>query len=353
MNKTLQAKEILNKHILRQRKLKQLRLPSERALAEQLGYSRATIGKALGVLEGEGVILRKRGAGAFIVDSKKTHTMTIAIALRNAYNFSDLHFRMIVEEITKKAKENNVQVKIYDHLSISFKNDPDKNSLIQDIRSGDIDGVLIASRMPISIISKIREICPAVLINNIFGDGNEVPCVSCDYFQVGFLAGKYLLENGHRKIAYVTEDTSHPESTFDFSGLKAACTMAGVEISKDDILDTLQDLNTFRERVVNFFKDSDYTACFVRRTKYAARMIPILQNNGIKVPENLSIIASGTCSYPVNGIKLSIIDNQLDKMCHTGLDILYNLINNDKTEGGIALLEPKLLKHDSCRNVHN
>lgn len=42
------------------------RLPSERALAEELGVSRATIVSALHLLRGEGLIETRRGAGSWV-----------------------------------------------------------------------------------------------------------------------------------------------------------------------------------------------------------------------------------------------------------------------------------------------
>ncbi|HET8651832.1 MAG TPA: winged helix-turn-helix domain-containing protein [Gaiellaceae bacterium] len=42
------------------------RLPSERALAEESGVSRATIVSALHLLRGEGLIETRRGAGSWV-----------------------------------------------------------------------------------------------------------------------------------------------------------------------------------------------------------------------------------------------------------------------------------------------
>jgi DNA-binding GntR family transcriptional regulator len=42
------------------------KLPSERALIRQYGVSRATAAKVLSTLESEGLIVRRRGAGAFV-----------------------------------------------------------------------------------------------------------------------------------------------------------------------------------------------------------------------------------------------------------------------------------------------
>ena len=118
MNKTLEAKEILGKHIDSQRSAKQFRLPAERLLANQLGFSRATIGKALGILEGEGVIFRKKGSGTFIKRESEEKTLTIALVMRTTYHYTGSHFRLIVEEVSKYAERNNIFIQIFDRCLI-------------------------------------------------------------------------------------------------------------------------------------------------------------------------------------------------------------------------------------------
>lgn len=46
-------------------------LPTEQALAAEHGVSRVTIRRALGALEEEGLIVRRRGAGTFLADAKR------------------------------------------------------------------------------------------------------------------------------------------------------------------------------------------------------------------------------------------------------------------------------------------
>lgn len=353
MNKSLRAKEILGKHISRQRLARQFQLPPERELAKQLGYSRATVSKALGVLEGEGVIFRKKGSGTFITAHNCEHTLTIAVIMRNAYEYTDIHFRPIIEETQSYAEKNRICIQIYDHAVDIFKKDPDNNPLIQAIRNKMVDGVLVISRMPISILSKISALCPVVSINNPLGDGEEIPCVSCNYFLGGFLAGKYLFEKGHRKVAYITEDHNN-ESVLEFSGFKAAMDICGVKLTKYDFLETKKNPNIFNRRVIAFFKKSNYTACFFRHINYVSRMISPLENNGIKVPENLSVITAGDRNNcKVNKLNLTIIDNRLIEACDIGLRMLQDMtVNNNKVKGGIKLLTPHIIENDSVIDLN-
>ena len=230
-----------------------------------------------------------------------------------------------------------------------FKKNPDDNPLLSAINNKVIDGVLIGSRMPLTIVSKINTLCPVVSVNNIFGSG-EIPAVSCDYFHIGFLAGQYLIEKGHRKVAYLTDSISHPETPFEFSGFKLAVEMSGGTINKADILDTKRNTSVVNRRVVNFFKNSSYTACFQRHSFYASRVISALQNSGIRVPEDISIISGGNYRNGTQSdLKLTIVDNQLKGMFKSGLDILHNIIkkHNKKNKGGIKLLTPEIVENNS------
>ena len=345
MIKASQAKNVLMDYVERHRALKKYKLPSERVLANELGYSRGTIGKALGVLEGEGVIERKHGSGTFITPNGQKHTIKIAVVMRNAYQCTDSHFRFIVEQISKYAEENNIYIQIFDRVKDMFDIRSEYNPLTEAIRNRIIDGTLVVSRVPLSIISRISSISPTVSINNTFGDGHEVPCISCDYFRSGFLAGKYLLEKGHRKIAFITTNREHPESELDFSGLSCALEMANIKLSEDDVLETGYNQNTFSARTVKFFSSGKYTACFIRNSLNATRVQSLLQNKLLNTPDGLTIVANGNYKSNIgvnNSQRIIIVDNRLDEMCKLGLEILTRRIMGKEHFCGLKLVLPKL-----------
>ena len=82
-------------------------------------------------------------------------------------------------------------------------------------------------------------------------------------------------------------------------------------------------------------------------------MISVLQNNGVKVPDDLSVITSGNYSGgQSNKVKLTVIDNQLAEMCRIGLQTMQDILNNNKIKSGLRLLTPKIFENASVINFN-
>ncbi|MBQ9501885.1 MAG: LacI family DNA-binding transcriptional regulator [Lentisphaeria bacterium] len=323
------------------------RLPAERVLAGRLGCSRSTVVKVLNDLESEGFIERKVGSGTYLKSpDERSRQICIAVVMRNIFYRSDEHFRKLLDEISRLARERGIAIRIFDNVRETFPRDPAGNPLVSAIGKHEIHGVLIISRLPLSITSALCALSPTVAVNNIFGDGSEVPCVSCDYFRTGFLAGKYLIDRGHRKVAYVTDDLTHQESSVEFSGFQAVLETAGVSLSERDILETRQNSEIMKERIITFFKNSGYTACFMRNAARVANMMLALKSGGIRCPEDLEIVVSGNYgNYARHRWSLAVIDTRLDDMCRIGLERLSSLIAGRPVHGrNLTLLTPHFVE---------
>ena len=351
--KTVQIKKHLIDYINKCRENGKNRLPSERALVAELGYSRATIGKVLGVLESEGELIRKKGSGTFITKVKKDKGKTVALLLRKAYHKGQDHFKYIIDRLSEYAEEHGIYIQIFDQLVDMFERDGDNNQLLRAIDSKLFDGVLFVSRMPVSIINKINSRVPAVAINNIFGDGSELPYVSCDYFQAGFMGFKHLLDKGHKDIVYLTTDTSHTEFYFELSGAKAAYQSMGIPFERCVVLNTTRDLSYFNKYVIDFFADSKCTACFLRSEEAARRLISVLRSINIDVPKDLSLVTVGDyVKVNHHSLDLTVIDNHLGHMAVHGMSSLLKLINGEKMQKKIVLLEPDIIERNSVTDIN-
>ena len=78
-----------------------VRLPPERHLTDELGMSRATLRKALGALERDGVIWRHVGKGTFIADGSPQAPTSAMVELgRQLTPFRMMRARMAIEPAT-------------------------------------------------------------------------------------------------------------------------------------------------------------------------------------------------------------------------------------------------------------
>ena len=335
-------------YIRHYRSSRQIRLPTERQLALELGCSRSTVGKALGVLAAEGIIDRRPNSGSYI-NQVSPVCATIAVLLRNTYQCTDAYFRLVIDTLSSYAEHLGLQIKIYDHLSASFEKPGFFEQFSSLIEDGSISGLLIASRMPIRIPAALYFLCPIVSINNIFAQGHEIPAISCDYFRVGFLAAKHLLEQGHRRIAFLTESLEHPETGLDLSGFRSAMEMYGLELASSDILESRVNLNSLGSTIRTFFKKRQHSACFVRSTSLALQAIPILQQASIRVPQDISVIAAGNYQPErQQQMQLTTIDNRIEEMCQKGLEFLkLKIANPGMNLPSLTLLEPELQVRDT------
>jgi len=297
---------------------------------------------------------RRASSGTYIADSRSS-SPTIAVLLRNTYQCTDAHFRLMIDSLSSCADELGLRIKICDHLIGSFERPAFREQFLASIKDGSISGLLVASRMPIKILAWLHSLCPIISLNNIFAQGHEIPGISCDYFRVGFLGGKHLLEQGHRRIAFLTESLEHPESALDLSGLRSAMEMYGLELAPADILESRLNLNLFASAVRTFFQKRKYSACFIRSTALALRTLAILNNDSVRIPQDLSIIAAGNYQPErQQQTQLTTVDNQLAEMCEQGLRLLKMKISDQaKPIPNLTLLEPKLKIRDSVLPGHD
>lgn len=329
------------------------RLPSERDLAAQLKVSRLTISKAMAHLAGEGMIERRHGSGTYIIEnSRENRTYNIGVALRRSYHSNAQHFLKMVKVVSEASETLNLHLQIFDNLTVQFNRNPINNSLVRTIDSGALDGLLLLSRMPVKIIGSLQDRVPLVAVNsNAFGY-LDIPSVCCDYYEAGFVAAEHLIRNGHIRLGYASEyHLEHPEIRMHLSGMKAACRAFGAEpISQDDLC-VIPKENSI-EAVRAYLDRTNPTAIFARSDMVSAMLIRMFDRLGVRVPDDISLVGEGNYSWGGEpDLPLSTIDNKLDDMCRTGLEMLRKLLQGDKDLPQIMTMTPELIERKSVKQL--
>jgi len=117
-------------------------------------------------------------------------------------------------------------------------------------------------------------------------------CVYVDYQQAAFTAVHYLIELGHKDIAYIGDEQQHLFNMSVFSGFQEALQQENIALNVNRIQMNVLDQTTFYAAMDMLFKSGvDMpTALFCSSDLPAIMALGYLNEHAIHVPENVSVI---------------------------------------------------------------
>lgn len=216
--------------------------------------------------------------------SKKTTTVGVIIP-----DISNIFFAELargIEDIATMYKYNII-------LCNSDQNKDKEISLINTLLEKQVDGILfMGGEITEEHVTQFkRSPVPVVLAATVDQEG-ELPSVNIDYQQASFDAVTELIEAGHSRVGMVSGSLEDPVNGFQkFSGYKKAFTEKSMTF--DDSLVAIGDY-TYDSGIqaVNTLMsvENPPSAIFAGTDEMALGVIHGLQDEGIKVPEDVEVI---------------------------------------------------------------
>lgn len=225
----------------------------------------------------------------------KTHNnMTIGAIIPT---ISNPFYSAVMQGIEEVARKNNYHV----FLCNSLQNARIEDEYLKTLFENQVKGVIISS------ISNNREQMRHLIslgLNVIAIDQKiniaEVQQIEFDYRKGGYLATQYLIDQGHRRIAYVSAPLDRPSRQSIFEGYLDALNNAGLESSQDCIqiadeeseqYDGIYEFGNGRKQTRKLMQLSDLpTAIFACNDMTAFGVINELDAHGMKVPDDMSVV---------------------------------------------------------------
>lgn len=166
---------------------------------------------------------------------------------------------------------------------------------INTIKEGRFDGVVIATSLLSNInISQLSEIVPVVCIDR-FQLMNDTPCVSINDLEVSQKATEYLIELGHKSIAFISAPPRITVLNERFMGYKKALDLHEIKFNKEIIFfeeslqkTNYQDCYKMMQRILLNYRK--FSAAFIISDFAAFTAIRVVSEIGLKMPDDLSII---------------------------------------------------------------
>lgn len=282
------------------------------AAAEKLHYVANQAAKTLGSGRAEGIVQSKL-IGVVIPQTenrrKESHIM-----------FGNPFYGTFLSAVELEARRAGYQ------LILSGTNPG--QSYIDIAKSRTLDGVIILGAYPSDDEAEYKKYkIPAVLVD-CYGSGDSFfYSVRTDDRLGGYLATKYLIEQGHHRIAIVTgELKAHGVNSERYQGYLDALCEAGLTPAHDDVFEGLVGYDHGLEVAEELARTRrDITALFASADITAIGLINGLHAAGLRVPEDVSVIGFDDVEYA--------------KMCYPGLTTMRQNIMEKGRQAARLMIE--------------
>lgn len=192
---------------------------------------------------------------------------------------------------------------------------------------------------------------PAVFIDTY---AENISNVGIDDYKGGYLAGKYLLDKGHRKIAIAAPNIHYGGVMRQrYNGFRDACKERGIELTADRYFHTetmYQAGVASGEQIA--LSDIGFTAVAVMSDIAAFGIMEGLRRKGKHIPEDVSVIGFDNLvecrySYP----QLTTISQNVERKAESASRILFRMIQGDKGDVVNEVSDVEVAERSSVREL--
>lgn len=220
---------------------------------------------------------------------------------------------------------------------------------IDVLRSRRVDGIIVlAGRLADAALTQLAQSLPVV----VTGRSLKAPgllSLNFDNFEGGRLATHHLLQLGHRRIAFITGDTRHPDAKERQRGYRAALEAAGV-VPDPALVVPGQYTEDSGRMAVERLLDSrvPFTSIFAANDQMAFGAALGLHRRHLQVPADVSVVgfddvATATFSIP----PLSTVHHPVVEMGQIAARAMLGLLAGQAPS--VQLPGPRLVVRESTR----
>lgn len=217
-----------------------------------------------------------------------------------------------------------------------------------------VDGVILlgAYENEVEVIEKCLDV-PTVYIDT-YAEDKGIANIGIDDYKGGFLAARYLLGKGHRKIAFVGPDIkSQGVMQERFSGFFDACKKKNVEITQKNIFEAATTYSNGVEagkRVA--FSDEEFTAVAAMSDILAFGVMEGLRLCGVNVPEDVSVVGFDNlpeCRY--SNPQLTSVSQNLEQKAIMAGETLFKMIKAKEKMSLNIHVDVEIVERKSVRQI--
>lgn len=338
------------------------KLPSENEIGKQFEMSRQTVRQALGDLEQqEGWLYRAQGKGTFVSDQSvaerrgTSQGMTIGMITTH---ISDYIFPTIVRGVESSLRAKGARLLLL--ASTDNEKDKEKDSLESMLREP-LTGLIIEPTKSAEgnpnfnyFLALDALNIPYVMLNERYSDV-DAPCLRVDDELGGYRAAEHLIKLGHSRIAgfFKTDDF---QGVHRMRGFLRVHREHGLTVPPDYLLRYSSEEKLTKPAQALFAMlqrepDQRPTAIICYNDELAVRMLDVVRQIGLSVPEDLSIVGFDDANLATaTEVKLTTVAHPKTEMGSDAVDLLLGMVEKQqRMPASDKVYDPKLVIRESTQ----
>ena len=289
-------------------------------------------------------LIRKRGfnpnSAARILRTGKSKTIGLIVE-----DISNYFFGKVAQVIELEAHKNGYSV----FFSSTERNNETAKALINKMKNSSVDGLIITATEGLKeeIIKLKNENLPFVLIDRLVSDV-ESNYVILDNYKGAYDLTKHLLDNGYRKIGFVSIAEGMSQMIDRKRGFIAALTEKEINIPARTILEVPYKENDKALSAIKKYvgKNTDLDALFFATNYLGVVGIEALQQCNLKIPDDIAVV-----SFDDNDLfrlltpSITVAAQPIQELAGKSIELLLKIIKKEQKHGPLVgeVIEPDII----------
>jgi len=324
-------------------------------IADRLGVSKVTVSKALNDKDGVGEELRLKIKKTAKEMGYRYNTSAKSVKLGITYNigvvshekftgtdsFYMSFYKMISKELDKKGYSAILHI-------LSAKDEAELQ-LPRSYYERKADGLIILGQVSSEYVELLTGIDIPVVFLDFYDKHNEIDSVISDNFYAAYELTNYLINSGHREIAYIGNIYATSSIQDRYLGYLKSLLEHRITPNPDYVInDRLEDGTLIDIEL----PETMPTAFVCNCDKVAYNFVIKLKQSGYRIPEDISIVGFDNDIYAtLTKPNLTTVQVNVTEMTALAVNMIINKINNNKSYGRIPV-KGKIIIRDSVKRIN-
>lgn len=278
--------------------------------------------------------------------TKKTKTIGIIIPdIQNPF------FSEIIKHVEYEIKKRGYNI----ILCCSYWNPEEDIKYINLLSAKGVDGLMIAlsadSEKNSAIVEKLNSSGIAFISLDRWVDGLNCSRVSIDHRQGAYLATKYLIDKGHKKIGCITGAMTSYTARRRLQGYEEAMRDAGLEVKDEWKYNGDYQFESGCSGGKELLK-TDITAVFTSNDVMAYGFYRAAKEANCRIPEDVSVVGFDDLAFSgMLDVGLTSVKQSVEMLAKKATECLFKEITERKFVHIDVKLQPVIIERESVREL--